>query len=401
MYIKRALEADIKKALACFPAILITGARQVGKSTLALQLPNINYITLDDTTSYSFAKDDPHGFIASLSRPVVIDEIQKIPELLTPIKKEIDTNRQNGQFVLTGSANIIAFGNISETLAGRIVIFDLYPFTQKELARKDENFIKMLFDNLNTIDRNDVDLPSVKSSILKGGYPELQHIDDPRMRYMWLSSYIRTYIERDVRDIGALRNLDGFILMYNMLATRSASILNKTDLASKSRIDMKTLNNYLSLLEQVYQLKMLQPFSRNIGKRLIKNPKAYLCDSGVLCHLLQVRSVEELDASPFKGSILETFIFNELYRHLAYCGENIRMSYLRTKDRKEIDFILEKGEETIAIEVKYSQSVTHKEFRHIDTVDSHGDIIGIILYLGNEKVVLNKKRIALPINSLF
>jgi len=303
--------------------------------------------------------------------------------------------------VLTGSANIIAFGNISETLAGRIVIFDLYPFTQKELARKDENFIKLLFENLDSIDRTAVDLPTVKSSILKGGYPELQNIYDQRMRYMWLSSYIRTYIERDVRDIGALRNLDGFILMYNLLATRSAGILHKTDLASKSRIDMKTLNNYLSLMEQVYQVKMLRPFAKNIGKRLIKNPKAYLCDSAVLCHLLQVRSVEELDASTFKGAILETFIFNELYRHLAYYGENVRMSYLRTKDRKEIDFILEKGDQTIAIEVKYSQSVTPNEFRHIEAVDRDGAMTGIILYLGNEKVVLNEKRIALPVNSLF
>jgi predicted AAA+ superfamily ATPase len=404
MYKRRTLEKEIEEALHFFPIVLLTGARQVGKSTLCLEFPNFEYITLDDTTLFSFAKSDPIGFIASLKKPIIIDEIQKVPQLLSEIKKDIDSNRINGSYLLTGSANLLSFKNISDTLAGRVAIFELYPFSMKEYYNKDENVVEMLLGDIASLNLASLDVDSIKNHIIHGGYPEIQKISSQKMRYIWFSSYIRTYIERDIRDIGELRNLDKFIGVYNLLATRSANILNKRNISKDTQVDAKTLDNYLTLLEQVYQVFTLKSYQKNIGKEMIKSPKIYFADSGVLSHLLRVRTIDELNHSPYNGDIVETFVYSELKKHISLNQEFFKINYYRTKDKNEIDFIVENDTHILAIEVKSSQTARVDDFRHIISFDSmvtDKKVVGIVLYFGQNVVRFKEKFWAVPMRVFF
>jgi len=404
MYIKRSIEKEIIEALDFFPILLITGARQVGKSTLSLKFEGFNYITLDDTTLFSFAKNDPIGFIASLKKPIIIDEIQKVPELLSEIKKDVDQNRVNGSYILTGSANLFSFKNISDSLAGRIGLFELYPFSMKELYKKDENLLELLVSNLSSITLPTIKSEQIKEHIVNGGYPEVQKTKSSKLRYMWFSSYIRTYIERDVRDIGELRNLEKFIGAFNLLATRSANMLNRSNLAKDAKVDVKTLDNYLVLLEQVYQVFSLKSYQKNIAKEMVKTPKIYFSDSGVLSHILQIKSVEELDNSHYKGDIVETFVYSELKKHLNTSEEFFKFNYYRTKDKNEIDFILESNSHILAIEVKSSKTVKVDDFKHIIEFDKmilDKKVVGVVFYFGEHLLCFKEKFWAMPMRVFF
>jgi len=404
MYIERTLEKEIVEALAFFPIILLTGARQIGKSTLALKFKEFTYITLDDTTLFSFAKNDPTGFIASLNKPIIIDEIQKVPELLSEIKKDVDSDRTNGNYFLTGSANLLSFKNISDSLAGRVAIFELYPYTMKELYRKDENVINIFLGEMAKIPLASLEHKEIQRHIVHGAYPEIQKITTPKMRYIWFSSYIRTYIERDVREIGELRNLDKFIGVYNVLATRSANILNKTNLSKETQVDAKTLDNYLTLLEQVYQVFKLKSYQKNIGKEMIKSPKVYFADSGVLSHLLRVKTIDDLNNSSYNGDIVETFVFSELKKHISLHEDFFNFNYYRTKDKKEIDFILESDKYLLAIEVKSSQTARVDDFKHIIDLEPRikgKKFIGIVLYFGERVICFKEKFWAVPMRVFF
>lgn len=403
MLYPRIVSPQLSDAMKHFPVVLLTGARQVGKSTLALTMQD-NYITLDDIAAYASARTDPHLFINSLKKPIVIDEIQKVPELLNAIKFDVDRKRVNGSYLLTGSANILAYKDIADTLAGRIAIFELLPLSCKEIAAKSENVIDILFDgSLKDVSLPPLDTEQIINQIINGGYPEVQKIDTPRGRYLWFSSYIRTYIERDVRDIGELRNLDKFIRMYNMLKSRSGNMLNKSDIARDAGIDAKTLDNYLGLLELVYQVYMLRPYSRNINKRFAKTGKLFFTDSGILSHLLGISTDEDFMASPYKGNIFETFIFSEILKAVRYSEKLSNIFFYRTFDRKEIDFIAERGKNIVAIEVKFSRTVTKEDFRNIACLknNAHNLKSGYVLYMGERILPFGKNLFAVPVSVLF
>jgi len=407
MLYPRIVFSQILDAMKHFPVVLLTGARQVGKSTLALMVMD-NYITLDDITAYSSAKADPHSFIESLKKPIVIDEIQKVPELLNAIKIYVDRKRVNGSYLLTGSANIMAYKDIADTLAGRIAIFELLPLSCKEIAEKKENIVDIFFSsNLKDISLASVDSKKIINQIINGGYPEPQKIDTPKGKYLWFSSYIRTYIERDVRDIGELRNIDKFIKMYNILAHRSGNLLNKSDIARDASIDIKTLDNYLELLKMVYQIYLLKPFSRNIGKRFVKTEKLFFTDSGLLSHLLGISTYEDFMASPYKGNIFETFVFSEILKAVKYSEKPSSIFFYRSFDRKEIDFIIEQGNNIIAVEVKFSQTVTKEDFRHINYLKNSlkNSVLnfssGYILYMGKRILPFGNNLFAVPVSVLF
>ena len=375
MFFHRTIESHIEEALKYFPVVLLTGARQVGKSTLSAKIIE-NYITFDDINIYVSATTDPVAFVKNLKKPVVLDEIQKIPQIFETIKYDVDRNRVNGSYLLTGSANVIGFKKTTDTLAGRIALLEMYPLSMKELSGKNENIVDILFDyaqgNENENDKNKnykinnaYSYDEIISSVILGGYPEIRKIDSQRGRHIWFSSYISTYIERDVRDIGELRNLDKFIKMFNILSSRSANILNKADLSKDTGIDNKTLDNYLKLLDAVYQIYFLNPYSANINKRFIKSQKMFFTDSGVLSHLLGVSNTEDFKDSPYKGIIFETFIFSELLKSIKYSMQNTKLFFYRTADKKEIDFIIERNQKIIAAEVKLSQTITLTDFKHI------------------------------------
>ncbi len=399
----RTLKGHIKNALKYFPVVLLTGARQVGKSTLALDILD-TYMTFDDITVYASARSDPKTFIKSLKKPVVIDEVQKMPEILSVIKMDVDKQRINGSYLLTGSSNIMAYKNIADTLSGRIAVLELLPLSCREMASKDDNLVEKLFSrNIARVRLSDIKKDEIIMHIINGGYPEVQKIDDPKGRYLWFASYISTYIERDIRDIGELRHMDKFIRMFNMLASRSSQVLIKSDIARDAGIDNKTLDNYLKLLDLTYQICLLKPYSRNINKRFVKSNKIFFTDSGVASYLLGIPSSQQMMSSPYKGALLETFVFAELLKAVKYAGQPAQIFFYRTFDRKEIDFIIEKGDSIVAVEVKFSQTVTKSDFKHIiDLGESTGNLqAGYVFYMGEHILPFGKNLYALPVRILF
>ena len=400
--INRTILKDLQEALAVFPVVLLCGARQVGKSTLVLSLCE-HYITLDDITQLDGARADPKRFIQDLPRPIVIDEIQKAPELLPAIKEEVDRKRKNGDFLLTGSANLLGYKKVTESLAGRMGVMELLPLSCREMAnRADANLADDLFSAEWPNNKTPQSGNLLLDSLLQGGYPELQRIHTQRGRNLWFSSYVSTYIERDVRDIGELRHIDRFIHLLNILAPRSATLLNKAELSRTAGIEQKTLTNYLSLLEMVFQIKRIQPYSTNLGKRFVKSPKLFFTDSGVLCHLLGLNSKETLRNSSHYGAILETFVFTELLKAVQYSESPTRLWHYRTSDQHEIDLLIERDGKVIPVEIKAAKTVRKKDFKHIEDLQSRNSTVknGVIFYQG-EQLVPFGKNYAMPILMLF
>ncbi len=399
----RLIGEQIKEALRYFPVVMLTGARQVGKSTLAMQLIK-NYITMDDVSVYSSVKEDALLFISSLNPPITIDEVQKSPEILLAIKQPVDKNRVNGHYLLTGSANIIAFKTIADTLAGRIAIFELMPLSMKEINSKTDSVLDILF-NGSFLNYNYKSLPDsqIINTVLKGGYPEIQKIDSEYGRYLWFSSYISTYIERDIRIIGDLRHLDKFIKLYNILASRSANIIVKSELSKTVGIDVKTISNYLKLLELVYQIYILRPYQSNIGKRFVKSEKFFFTDTGVLSYLLNIKDEKTFLKSEYKGHIFETFVFAELLKSIKYGKEHTNIFYYCTKDKREIDFVVERNNSVIAIEVKFAKTVTKSDFKHIvNAFDNINNLeYGFVFYIGDKVIPFGKNMYAIPVSILW
>ena len=398
--LKRVISQELEKALKFSPVVLIAGARQVGKSTLVSKLKR-EYIVLDDITQLDAALHDPQGYIKRVLKPVTIDEIQKAPQLLTSIKLYIDKNRKNGEFLLTGSANVLNLKKSNETLAGRLIELTMYPFSAKEKNHDTKtNIIDILFKKkLSSLKVDKEACENVDKFIIEGGYPLSFLLNSKKERFMWFNSYISSYIERDVRSIGELRDLDSFIRFFNILAPRTANILNKSNIANDTQLNNITVDNYISLLEKVYQIYLLKPYYENIGKIFIKSPKVFFTDSGMASHMLNVRDTEELKNSHYKGSLYETFVFSELLKHITYSENVVEFFYYRTQDKKEIDFIVKKGESILAIEVKSSYSVEKEDFKHIVDFQNRSskNITGIVLYSGEKIIGFSDTLFAIPL----
>lgn len=404
---KRSVDNILKEALKISPCVLLSGARQVGKSTLCLSLDR-EYRVFDNLAQREAAEHDPEGYIASLPKPITLDEIQKVPEVLEGIKLDIDTDRVNGSFLLTGSANVLDMKKAKDTLAGRIIEIPMWPLSQKELSGKpDENIVDTLFTKgVEGLRGKKISYEEVLAAMVSGGYPEILKIDSPRGRSLWFNAYISTYVERDIRDVGELRDISAFIRFYNIIAPRSCGLLNKSDLASDANLSEQTINNYLSMLEMIYQISLLQPFSSNISKRFIKSSKMYMTDSGLFCHLLGISSADELTNSSHKGSIVETFVYSELLKHIGYSQAQAKIYHYRTNDKKEIDFILQKGDKIFAIEVKSSWSIKKDAFKHIADFQNRSakEIVGIVFYGGDDILSFGDAkhpRFALPLSVFF
>jgi predicted AAA+ superfamily ATPase len=374
--------------------VFIVGARQVGKSTLAMELSD-NYVTLDDLNAYLAAKQDPIGFIKNLEKPVVLDEVHKVPQLFDVIKQAIDADRKPGQFILTGSADILSFSRVRESLAGRVGVFELYPFSVCELLSCKNNLIDSLVSG-DIVNRESklVD-DAFLEFVLKGGYPEVHKIEEDRFRYMWFSSYVRTYLEKDVLELGEIRNIDKFLSLLNISASISGNVLVKSNISNDTGLDNKTLDKYLNILLLLFQITLLRNFSLNVGKRFIKSSKLYFNDTGLLCYLLGIQSIEELKESRYYGNIVETFIFSELLKSIKYAGQNRELFFYRTIDKKEIDFIIKDKNEYIAIEVKASRTIHERD---VDTLKAFSKSLkyGYLLYGGNEVYSLGDNIFALP-----
>ena len=388
------------------PVVFLAGARQTGKSTLVQALgPEVAYRTLDDLGILGAAQSDPEGFINSLEGRTIIDEMQRAPGLLLPIKATVDRDRRPGRFILTGSANVLALPKVAESLAGRMEILTLWPLAQAELESGQPNLVDACFEGhperlkVSPIERKDL-----FSRIGRGGYPEVVARESPSDRTRWFDVYLRTLIQRDVRDLAAIEGLTQLPRLLQTVAARSGSPMNVADLGRTLGLGQVTLRRYLRLFENLFLLVQLPPWFENLGKRLAKTPKLYLNDSALLTHLLGA-DAEGLQDSPALGAVLETFAVMELVKSAPWSLTQPSLFHIRTSTGQEVDVVLEdRRRRLVGIEVKASSSVRASDFKGLRMFrDLTGErfICGVVLYTGKEILPFGPGLWALPLQALW
>lgn len=339
-YIKRNLEAPLKRALDQFPVILVTGPRQAGKSTLLQHvLKDYNYVSLDNVLVRNLAESDPALFLKSYQSPVIIDEIQYVPSLLSYIKMQVDADRRNyGQFVLTGSQIFSLMKRESESLAGRIGIFHLYPLSWSEITSVNPYDEMAMFDQM-----------------LKGFYPEFQIAPKLEPEF-WHNSYLSTYLERDLRVMRDIKDLGQFQKFITLLATRAAQLFNLTEIGKECGITQTTAKDWLTLLQASSIIHLLQPYSKNMTKRIIKSPKLYFIDTGLLCFLFRIETTKQLMNSPFVGHIFENMVIMDKIKNFAEKGKRAPCYFYRDSSGIEVDLLIDHGSESDIYEIKLTSS---------------------------------------------
>lgn len=415
--IKRHLEPLLREALGQFPVVLVTGARQVGKSTLAQALCrgawNATYLTLDDRPTLDAALTDPDGFIAANPGPAAIDEIQRAPDLLRAIKLQVDQHRAPGRFLITGSANILTLKTVSETLAGRIALHQLHPFSAAELQRLPSapTILPRLFqskDPAATLRGLRHSRPRSRhdllARILQGGYPDPALATQPSARRRWFEAYRTTYIERDIVQVTAIERLPEFGRLMLLVAARSGQVLNFADLGRDAGLPYVTLRRYMQVLEQTYQVNLVRPFFTNVSKRLSKAPKLYWSDTGMAAHLLDLHDTAVLEHAPRLGALVETWVAQELQKLISLAPVPMRLYGWRVQGGQEVDFLIEHGQRFVALEVKWGRSIDRavlKTFQALRAQWGERLVAGIVLYGGDEVIALAPKVVAMPLGTFF
>lgn len=404
---KRTLAKIIKEINATFPVLILTGPRQVGKTTLLQNCASStrNYVTLDDLGQRELAINDPALFMQAHKPPLIIDEIQYAPKLLSYIKISVDKEKKPGMYWLTGSQKFHLMKGISESLAGRIAILDLLGLSQAEMDHRTETNIPFLptAQWLNQVRNNahPKQLMDIYKNIWRGSYPKL--LQDPHISHdIFYNSYIQTYIQRDVKDILNITNDASFNRFLRVVAARTGQMLNYSDLARDVDIDHKTMKSWLSILEASGLIYLLQPYYNNINKRLIKTPKLYFLDTGLCCYLTQWPSPESLEAGAMSGAILETYIFTEILKSYWHNGKSAYFYYYRDQDQKEIDLILESGDTFYPVEFKKTASPTLESTKHFSALEKLGKKVGegAVICLRETELPLSQKVTSIPIGYL-
>lgn len=331
-YLPRKLEKQVHQAMRSFPAVVLTGPRRAGKTSLLRHLfPKASYHLLEDPDVVARLRADPHGFLDAVKTPAILDEIQNVPEVLAFVRSRIDRHsKRMGRWLLTGSQEAPLMQGVTESMAGRAAVLQLFPFSTRETP---------------------------KVSLLHGGYPEA--VARPRSARLWFSSYLQTYLERDVRAVTAVKNLATFRRFLALLASRHGQVLNKTDIAAPLGVSVPTVTQWVSILETTLQILIVPPFYESFGKRLIKTPKVYLADSGLACHLLGIDSAAELARSPFLGTLFEGFIASEVSKAQVNSGRRREIYFFRDEQGLEVDFLIPRGSGSVAlVECKAGKTVT-------------------------------------------
>jgi uncharacterized protein len=407
MYIQRTLQEFIKTADKQFPSLLVTGARQVGKTTLLEKQSESKrkFVTLDNPLALNLAKDDPALFLQKYSPPVIIDEIQYAPELLPYIKIAVDKYKEKGMFWLTGSQQFHLMKGVSESLAGRVAVITLMGLSRREMLGKDQSsnpFIpltKEIESRLHT--GGSLNLKSLYSIIWRGSYPAV--VSDKKIdKDLFYSSYVQTYLQRDVRNLARVGNETAFIRFLRVTAARSGQMLNITGLARDADIAVNTAKNWISILQTSGIVYLLEPYFNNVTKRLVKTPKIYFLDTGLCSYLTQWSNPETLESGAMSGAILETWIISELLKGFLHHGRRAPFYYYRDKDQKEIDLLIIQDGTIYPLEFKKTASPNIESVRHFDTLEKLGMPIGSggVICLTQDFLPLTKKNYAIPISAI-
>lgn len=412
---KRNIKDNLKKALDWNPVVLLIGARQTGKTTLMKDVckeKNFNYVTFDDIQQQAFAKSDPVEFIKALKKPVILDEIQRVPEIFLTIKKDVDENRQPGMYALTGSANPLLIPRLGDSLAGRMGILNLYPLSQGEIIGIKEDFIAKLFSNHEFENPKAESREEIFKKINIGGYPSVVQLEENEFKFerleSWFNSYVTTILQRDVKDISNISDIPALSNLFHILATRTGNLLNMSELSRISKIPNTTLSRYLSLLETIFLVYFLNTWSNNLETRLVKSPKAYLNDTGLLSFLLGINFELTNSEGRINGPVLENFVFNELQKQASWSSKRVKLFYFRNVSGVEVDIVIQDAQGNIAcIEIKGSSTVSPSDFKGLrylrdNQTDKQSKFIkGVVLYLGDQIINVDKDLIALPITTLW
>jgi predicted AAA+ superfamily ATPase len=409
-YIPRSLESVLARAVRDFPVVVLIGPRQSGKTTLLQHMfgSELPMISLEPPDVRAAAARDPRGFLDLYPPPVIYDEIQYAPDLLPYIKEQVDAHRDRpGQFILTGSQNLLLMEQVTESLAGRSAVLKLLPLTQREIAGDPQRLLPWESARPSSA-RSPVGAGEAPSygelweNILRGSYPEL--IKNPqRDLRLWQASYMQTYLERDVRNLRNIGDLTLFQTFLRSLAARSAGLLNLSDLARDVGIAVNTARDWLAILEASFQVFLLRPYHVNLGKRLVKAPKVYFTDTGLLCYLVGLRDAEHAAAGPMGGALVESLVVAELFKTSLHRGEEPALYFWRTAAGAEVDLVVETPSGLIPIEIKAAATARPEMAREIvafrrDFADRMAN--GYVIHPGHAVLPLGEGVLAWPLARL-
>ncbi len=404
----RALKPVLEAALADTPVVCLLGPRQCGKTTLVRQLPvDRAYISLDDKAYFDTAFADPSGFVNSLPSAVTIDEVQRIPELLPAIKYAVDRDRRPGRFLLTGSANLLYLPTVSESLAGRMEAVYLHPLTESEKARRAGTFLRILTENgfqSEIAGTASVPEPDLPERLVQGGYPE-QLTRTPQRARQWHRQYLKSIIERDVRDIARIKDTHQLERLLERLALHPAALLNMSALAQELGLHRGTIEEYLLILERLFLVRRLNAWHHNAAKRLVKTAKIHLTDTGLASTLADVRTEDWITKRDLMGHLLESFTVQQIIAQAAWTNPDLRFWHYRDKDQVEVDLVITQGRKTWGIEVKAAASATAADTKGLARLAEqcgHDFQSGIVLYNGTDILPLgNTPFHAVPFRKLW
>jgi len=384
MKLERKLKEVLQARATQYPVVTLTGPRQSGKTTLTkLAFPDFSYVSLEDPDNLEYARRDPREFLNQFTKGVILDEAQREPDLFSYIQGIVDANDQAGQFILTGSHNFLLLKSIKQSLAGRAAILHLLPLSNSEINQRKPSDLTNL--GVNKPDPVNFNGPDLLDAMFTGGYPRIHDKGIPPQ--IWLTDYYRTYLERDVLDVLAIQDMEAFGRFIRLCAGRNGQLLNLSSLAADCGITHTTARSWISILEGSFVLKLLRPHYKNYRKRMIKSPKLYFLDSGLLCYLLQIRTSEELRNHSSRGAIFETFVLSELMKIFTNQGLTPDIWFWRDAKGHEVDLIVETENGIIPIEIKSGRTVVKDFFKGLnyyrktaENEDGHAALV----YGGNE-----------------
>jgi len=407
-FLPRGVQARLSTALEDTPVVSLLGPRQCGKSTLAASLePDRRFISLDDAAYLQLALEDPQGFLAELPDRVTIDEVQRAPGLTLAIKRSVDHDRRPGRFLLTGSANLLQLPRLADSLAGRMECIYLQPLSESEKEQAAGRFLARWLDGDITphiAGSQGPERSTLPTRLLQGGYPEACRRSLPRAQ-AWLHQYLQSIIERDIRDVAQVKDGADLISLMTLLAERSATLLNISELATSLGRARQTVENHLAILEKLFLIRRLPAWHENATKRAVRTPKIHLCDSGLAATLCDLHPDDWLSERSRFGHLLESFIVQQLIAQAGWTHPQLRFWHYRDKDKNEVDCVITRGRRIWAVEIKLSQSVSQADTRGLQRIARYANKqfqAGIVFYAGKDILPLGDERfLAVPISKLW